>query len=177
MRTIPVPVEVVDGDVYAALHTLIDKLFDGEVDINVFEEQTRFWFGTSAYILYTIDKLVHNLAKHVIILATDPRCIKLYQLFARESDPSPALKLGAAYCQKADEQLEDEENLYKIDYDPVAAVLAIELLGESELHHRQQGDDAQAEARWSDYIDNYVKSSTASAAYEPKKPVFLKRYM
>ena len=40
-------VDVVDGDVYKAMLTLIDKLFEVDMDAAVFEDQLRFWFGTS----------------------------------------------------------------------------------------------------------------------------------
>ena len=101
---------------YEALVKLIDKLFDGEVEINLFEEQARFWFGIAAYPIFTIDKLIHNLAKQVIMIATEPRCIKLFLMSVKENDATSTSKLGLQYRQHADELLDEEENLYKIDY-------------------------------------------------------------
>lgn len=51
--------------------------------------------------------------------------------------------------------------------------LTIELLGETEYLSEEIGN---AEARWSDYIDNYVKSSWTSDIYKPQTSIFLKRF-
>ena len=50
---------------YSLLLALIDKLFEGEVDQQTFEECVRYIFGTDAYIMFTIDKLVLSLVRHV----------------------------------------------------------------------------------------------------------------
>jgi hypothetical protein len=52
---------------YGALLDLIDKFFDHDYNIEqqMFEECCRYVFGTKAYILYTIDKLVSALIKQV----------------------------------------------------------------------------------------------------------------
>lgn len=50
---------------YLALLDLIDKFFEGEIDQNFFEEYTRYIFVTDAYLLFTIDKLVHTMIKQV----------------------------------------------------------------------------------------------------------------
>lgn len=52
---------------YGALLDLIDKFFDPDYNIEqqTFEECCRYIFGTEAYILFTIDKLVSALIKQV----------------------------------------------------------------------------------------------------------------
>lgn len=52
---------------YNVLLALIDKLFEGDIDQQTFEESVRYIFGTDAYILFTIDKLVLSLVRHVKI--------------------------------------------------------------------------------------------------------------
>ncbi len=42
-----------------------EKLFDTEIDQNTFEEQLRFMFGTKAYLLFTMDKVISALIKQV----------------------------------------------------------------------------------------------------------------
>jgi histone deacetylase complex regulatory component SIN3 len=42
-----------------------EKLFDAEIDQNTFEEQLRFMFGTKAYLLFTVDKVISALIKQV----------------------------------------------------------------------------------------------------------------
>lgn len=59
----------VDVDVssgfYSAVLEMIDRFFDGDIDQQVFEEQTRYIFVTDAYLIFTIDKLVHSMIKQV----------------------------------------------------------------------------------------------------------------
>lgn len=50
---------------YNLLLVLIDKLFEGDVDQQTFEECVRYIFGGDAYIMFTIDKLVLSLVRHV----------------------------------------------------------------------------------------------------------------
>lgn len=52
---------------YYALLDLIDTFFDGSIDQAKFEECARYIFGTKAYIIFTIDKLVMLLTRHVSI--------------------------------------------------------------------------------------------------------------
>lgn len=50
---------------YSLLLALIDKLFEGDVDQQTFEESVRYTFGADAHIMFTIDKLVLSLVRHV----------------------------------------------------------------------------------------------------------------
>jgi paired amphipathic helix protein Sin3a len=44
---------------------IIDRFFDGEIEPQLFEESMRYFFVTDAYLLFTIDKLVHTFVKQV----------------------------------------------------------------------------------------------------------------
>lgn len=54
---------------YSILLSLIDKLFEGEIDQQTFEECVRYIFGGDAYIMFTIDKLVLSLVRDVGLTA------------------------------------------------------------------------------------------------------------
>jgi paired amphipathic helix protein Sin3a len=75
---IPAPV-VDDGDnpaerYYEHALDLAEKLFDGDIDQQTYEEQLRYMGGVKAYPLYTVDKLISTIIKHVSRwLATFPR--------------------------------------------------------------------------------------------------------
>lgn len=53
------------GNYYAKLLALLGKLFDGEIDQQTFEESSRYIFATKAYIVFTLDKVIQALIKHV----------------------------------------------------------------------------------------------------------------
>lgn len=50
---------------YNALLKLIDRFFDDELDQHVFEECARYIFGTKAYTMFTIDKLMISIMRQV----------------------------------------------------------------------------------------------------------------
>ena len=100
-------------------------------------------------------------------IVTDPRCIKLFSLFIREK----AGAHEAQYRQKADEIVDEDENLYKLEYALGDDTLRIELLGEEEC---EEDEEAQIELRWSKYIENYVKAGEHAAGL-PLTPAFMKR--
>lgn len=50
---------------YYALLDLVDIFFDGSVDQTTLEECARYMFGTKGYMIFTIDKLVMLLVRHV----------------------------------------------------------------------------------------------------------------
>lgn len=50
---------------YPAILEMIDRFFDGDIDQQVFEEHSRYIFVTDAYLIFTIDKLVHSIVKQV----------------------------------------------------------------------------------------------------------------
>jgi len=65
------PVGVVDTGDNPAEHyyeyalELAEKMFDGDVDQQTYEEQLRYMGGIRAYPLFTIDKLISTVIKHV----------------------------------------------------------------------------------------------------------------
>ena len=52
-------------DRYAELLRIIHEHLNGETDGNEFEEKVRDLFDTSAYFMFTIDKLLQNIVKQV----------------------------------------------------------------------------------------------------------------
>ena len=50
---------------YSHLLSSAEKLFDGEIDGNQFEELLRVMFGTKAYIMFTLDRVVAAIVKQV----------------------------------------------------------------------------------------------------------------
>jgi paired amphipathic helix protein Sin3a len=50
---------------YHALLKQTHRLFSGDMDAAVYEENIRYLFTTESYILFTVDKLVHAIVKQV----------------------------------------------------------------------------------------------------------------
>jgi paired amphipathic helix protein Sin3a len=103
---------------YGALLDLIDKFFDPDYNIEqqMFEECCRYIFGTDAYIMFTIDKLVAALIKQVQTLSHDTKSSELVQLFQSDRDlESTSPRLVSVYRLRAEDIVGSDENLYRIN--------------------------------------------------------------
>jgi histone deacetylase complex regulatory component SIN3 len=99
---------------YDTLLDLIDKFFEGELDQQSFEECSRYIFGTKAYLMFTIDKVVHVLAKQIHTLVADETSSTLISV-DRIID-SVSTKSLYQYSKQAEELVGSEENLYQANF-------------------------------------------------------------
>jgi paired amphipathic helix protein Sin3a len=53
------------AEYYGHLLGLCERLFENDVDVNVFEESLRLMYGNKAYIMFTVDKVVAAIIKQV----------------------------------------------------------------------------------------------------------------
>lgn len=96
---------------------MIDKFFDGDIDQQVFEEHTRYIFVTDAYLLFTIDKLVHSMVKQIQAITVDPKSVELIQLFRSDKGlESMSPRILSVYRLRAEDVVGSDENLYKINF-------------------------------------------------------------
>lgn len=112
---------IIDVDVskgyYAAVLEMIDRFFDGDIDQQVFEEHTRYIFVTDAYLIFTIDKLVHSMVKQIQAITVDPKSVELIRLFRSDKGlESMSPRILSVYRLKAEDIVGSEENLYKINF-------------------------------------------------------------
>ncbi|CAG8457167.1 18416_t:CDS:10 [Racocetra fulgida] len=83
-----VDVDFTKGDPYAVMLELIEKQFDGDMELPVFEECLRYIYGTKAYIMFTVDKLVQNMTKQNNKKRHDQSSVRshiMYQLHANST--------------------------------------------------------------------------------------------
>jgi len=160
---------------YGALLDLIDKFFDPDYNIEqqMFEECCRYIFGTEAYILFTVDKLVSALIKQIQTLSHDTKSSELVQLFQSDRDlESTSPRLVSVYRLRAEDIVGSDENLYRINLDNESLQMTIQLLGK---------DDYMLETSAEDKYENYVASymdwvKTTEGIDESRlQPTFLKR--
>ncbi|GAA5892975.1 hypothetical protein JCM8208_004141 [Rhodotorula glutinis] len=134
------PVPVVDtGDnpaehYYEHMLDLAEKLFDGDVDQQTYEEQLRFMAGIRSYPLFTLDKLVSTVIKHIHTINSDNRCqdiVALLEKDRRQVVTTPRQQI--AYRMEVESVLNPEENLYRLEWIPDDEALTIQLLGKEDL--------------------------------------------
>ncbi|KAI9284465.1 hypothetical protein BC943DRAFT_347176 [Umbelopsis sp. AD052] len=134
---------------YETLLDLIDKFFEGDVDQQSFEECSRYIFGTKAYLVFTIDKLVHILAKQIHTLVTDDISIAL--LSGDRLFDLATTKSVYDYNKYAEELVGKDENIYQANFDANKRILTIQLLGKDDMN-----DDTNAEDRYESYVASYM---------------------
>lgn len=145
-----------------------------KMDSTAYEDACRTLFTTQAYPLYTIDRLLHSIVRHLHEVTTDEEAQKLFQLFeyerAREVNDA---RLMDAYRANCEARL-GEDNCYCVTFDRASRCMTLRLL---------EGDDAtvpvdptSVEERWSVYVDKYVRSSPTDPELERRaRRTFLRR--
>lgn len=71
----------VKKSVYPTFIGQVHALIEGSIDSNRFEDFCRSILGNKSYVLFTIDKIVHQLIKHLQAMANDDNVNKLIGLF------------------------------------------------------------------------------------------------
>ncbi|RYR65005.1 hypothetical protein Ahy_A03g011006 isoform A [Arachis hypogaea] len=108
------------------LNSLYDFL-DGSSDNTKFEDDCRAIVGTQSYVLFTIDKLIYKLVKHLQAVADDEMDNKLLQLYAHEKSRKPGRFFDTVYHDNARILLHDD-NIYRVECSPAPTRLSIQLM-------------------------------------------------
>ncbi|KAI8374728.1 uncharacterized protein BYT42DRAFT_499846 [Radiomyces spectabilis] len=160
---------------YNALLRLINKLINGDVDQQTFEDCTRYIFGTNAYVLFTIDKMLLTLMRCTHRIDTGAQTKELLELFKKEleiqatSDTDPV----AMYRVQAEEIVNPGENLYIITFKPDQHKLSIQLLRKDET----LSSNVTPHEGYEEYVANYIDwaNETKGIPQAQLTPRFLKR--
>ncbi|KAH9044289.1 hypothetical protein EDB85DRAFT_2070530 [Lactarius pseudohatsudake] len=131
-----------------------EKLFMNELDQATFEEHMRWFFGTKAFLLYTVDKIVASLIKQVQTIVSDNKCQELWHFLRRHrSEVSFTRQDIIKYRRKAEHHVGADDNLYRVEWKPEDKSLHIQLMGPGEA----SVDDTRTPVnRWREYVDSYV---------------------
>ncbi|KAI9254321.1 hypothetical protein EDC94DRAFT_238533 [Helicostylum pulchrum] len=158
---------------YNAVLEMIDKFFDGDIDQQVFEEHTRYIFVTDAYLIFTIDKLVHSMVKQIQAITVDPKSVELIRLFRSDKGlESMSPRILSVYRLRAEDVVGSEENLYKINFDNEIKNMTIQLIGKDDYMLEPTAED-----RYQDYVASYMDwvNTTEGIDTAKMKPTFLTR--
>ncbi|KAH9709201.1 HDAC interact domain-containing protein [Citrus sinensis] len=114
-------------DLYARFMNALYNLLDGSSDNTKFEDDCRAIIGTQSYVLFTLDKLLYKLVKHLQAVAPDEMDNKLLQLYAYEKSRKPGRFVDVVYHENARVLLHDE-NIYRIECSSIPTRLSIQLM-------------------------------------------------
>jgi paired amphipathic helix protein Sin3a len=106
----------VSGDRYRDLIKAIFELFDGKMEAAEYEDKCRYLFGTSGYLVFTIDRLVQAVVKQIQAIQSDPRCLDLVKLYNKDRQkPTTSSRQEAVYRLNAEGLIHDDV-LYRLEY-------------------------------------------------------------
>jgi paired amphipathic helix protein Sin3a len=158
-------------DPYQHLITSIYALMEGSLEQSKFEDDCRDMFGISSYILFTIDKLIVQLAKQLQILITDDSCAKLLALYAYEGS-RPRGSLEVIYHSNVLELLPEDDRCFRFEFSQESCELTIQLLDSTDKPRFV--DLSFDKDKWAEYVENYVQSDKSHLDVRKHK-VFLLR--
>lgn len=112
------------------LHTLfrqrMQALLEGHLDSSAYEDQCRSLLGNNGYVLFTLDKLLLKLVKHMQAMVMDTQTLKLWELYKYEA--ARTKQVPDSVYQSNCLTLLGEEACYKVHYSAATSQLSITLV-------------------------------------------------
>ncbi|XP_042526536.1 LOW QUALITY PROTEIN: paired amphipathic helix protein Sin3b [Dipodomys spectabilis] len=179
------PSEVELEEYYPAFLDMVRSLLEGSIDPAQYEDALREMFTIHAYIGFTMDKLVQNIARQLHHLVSDDLCLKVVELYLNEKKRGAAGGNLSSRCVRAAretsyqwkaERCMADENCFKVMFlqRKGQVIMTIELLDTEEA----QTEDPVEVQHLARYVEQYVGPDGAAgppAAGFLLKPVFLQR--
>ncbi|CAA7014399.1 unnamed protein product [Microthlaspi erraticum] len=159
------------ADSYARFMNALYNLLDGTSDNSKFEDDCRAIIGTQSYVLFTLDKLIYKLIKHLQGIAADEMDNKLQQLYSYEKSRKPEKFLDAVYYGNARVLLPDED-IYRIECNlSTPTKLSIQLLDHG--HDKPDVTSISMDPAFGAYLLNNFLSNLSNPKENPR--IYLKR--
>ncbi|KAG6845379.1 hypothetical protein H0H87_010488, partial [Tephrocybe sp. NHM501043] len=187
--------------VYMYLLNACEKMFDGDMDQATFEEHMRWFFGTKAYHLFTLDKLIAALVKQVQTVLSDNRCQEIWKLCkSTQNAEIHTTQDVIRYRREAERHVGQDDHLYRLQW--VRSKISTDVFNLSSclvLGHRvllqvrelkcvrvylmgaedpSIDSDGTAVSRWRGYMNSYVMNHPTEWAVRTQRggaPVYLRR--
>ncbi|KZT07953.1 uncharacterized protein LAESUDRAFT_698018 [Laetiporus sulphureus 93-53] len=161
---------------YVIMLGACEKLFDNEIEQQVFEDQLRMMFGPrDAYKLFTIDRVVGSVIKQVQNILLDARSQDLYDILRKEREMASVLTHDLNGLRlETEEVIGSDESLYRMDWFPEKRTVTIQLLGKDDPNPE---DPELVNGRWQAYVESYVADDETRDIIMPssRRP-YLQRY-
>lgn len=143
-------------DCYKQVLSLTERLLDGEIEHQWFEESLRQGYRNKAYKCYTIDKVVQALVKHMHTMITDSKTSEMVVLFEQDrKSPASTAKDQILYRMQVRSLMSNEENMFKIVVKEPGNAVTIEFVALDDL---TINDHENAEESYNYYVTSYVMS-------------------
>lgn len=151
-------VEIVAGpkSCYAQVLALAERLLDGEIEHQWFEESLRQAYRNMAYKCYTMDKVVQSMVKYMHTMITDAKTSEMLLLYEQDrKSPQTTAKDQILYRMQVRSLMNAEENMFKVSFQESNNSMNVQFVGLDDL---TINDHANAEELYNYYVTSYVMS-------------------
>ncbi|WBW73779.1 Clr6 histone deacetylase complex subunit Pst1 [Schizosaccharomyces osmophilus] len=143
--------------VYGQALGLCERIIEGEIDQNGFEDALRCLYGIHGFRMYTVEKIIGSLMKQLHTITSNRRIAQVFMFFERDRvqrKTSPRQQI--MYRVQTETVLGPDEDLCCIDWNSETQQSAIRLMGREDLTMANPKTDAE---KWCYYIGSYIMSS------------------
>lgn len=145
-----------DRDCYKQVLALSERLIEGELEHQWFEEAVRQGYKNKAYKVYTIDKVVQAMIKHMHTMVTDSKTSEMMVLFETDrKTPVSTAKDQILYRMQIRSLMTNEENMFKIVFKEADNSVNIQFVSLDDL---TINDHKTAEEHYNYYVTSYIMS-------------------
>ncbi|KAK9384823.1 hypothetical protein V1515DRAFT_610189 [Lipomyces mesembrius] len=161
---------------YGQLLDMCEKLIEGDLEHQWFEESLRQAYRNRAFRIYTVDKVVQAIAKHVHSIISDAKCSEIIMLYDRDRHlPKTAPREQIVYRLQVQTILGSDENIFRLELNESASALSIQLIDQADL---TLNDAASADEKWKYYLTSFVMSApTEGVPVSKVRMPFLRRHI
>lgn len=141
---------------YLQVLGLTEKLIEDEVEHQWFEESLRQGYRNKAYKIYTIDKVVQAMVKHMHNIVTDSKTSEMMVLFESDrGNPISTAKDQILYRMQVRSLMSTDENMFKLTFKEGDNSVNIQFVSLDDL---TINDHENAEEKYNYYVTSYVMS-------------------
>lgn len=141
-------------DCYEQALKLAESLIEGNLNHQWYEEAIRHAYQNRAYRLYTLDKVVNAIVKHLNAIVSDAKSSDVLVLF--EQDRRKAVsnsKEQLLYRMKVKTVLDVDETMFRIEWNTQQKQVHFQLDDEPDLSPKQSQNQEDA---WNYYLTSYL---------------------
>ncbi|KAL6453750.1 SIN3 Transcriptional regulatory protein SIN3 [Candida maltosa Xu316] len=150
-------IEIVGSkDCYKQVLELSERLIEGDIEHQWFEESLRQGYRNKAYKLYTIDKVVQAMVKHMHTMIVDAKTSEMIVLFENDRlKPVSSAKEQILYRISVRTLMSPDENMFKISYNETNHNVNIQFISLDDL---TINDHENPEEQYNYYVTSFVMS-------------------
>ncbi|KAK7204077.1 hypothetical protein BZA70DRAFT_281422 [Myxozyma melibiosi] len=159
---------------YGQLLEMCEKLIEGDLEHQWFEESLRQAYRNRAFKVYTVDKVVQAIAKHAHTIISDTKCSEIVLLYDRDRHmPKTTNRDQIIYRLQVEAILGTDENIFRMEYNEKIKGMAIQMITHEDL---TLNDAISAEEKWKYYLTSYIMSApTEGVPADRVRMPFLRR--